>query len=160
MLTRFPWSKILCLSTAAVLCACSLLTPIWGPRIELERLTLNVVEQANDDAPIAVDFVAAKEADLFRQISGLSARQWFSEREQYRRDFRQQLSVWSLELVPGQFMEVRDFPFAGKRAAGMVVFADYGVPGAHRLRLGEEHSVRIRFDLKEMRLLDAGGDNR
>ncbi|KAB0786954.1 type VI secretion protein, partial [Pseudomonas aeruginosa] len=32
----------------------------FAPRVELQRLTLDVAARANDDSPIAVDFVAVK----------------------------------------------------------------------------------------------------
>lgn len=49
---------------------------------------------------------------LFKELAGLPASQWFANREQYRRDYRQQFAVWSLELVPGQFIESESFPCA------------------------------------------------
>ena len=124
-----------------------------GERIGLDSLTLDVAERANDDTPIAVDFVAVHDPDLLKLLSEIPSRQWFAEREQYHRDYRQLFSVWSLELVPGQFRDVRNFPFSGDKAAGLLVFAGYNTPGAHRLRLGESGRVWLRFDSREMRLL-------
>ena len=91
----------------------------FAPRVELQRLTLDVAARANDDSPIAVDFVAVKDAELFKELAGLPASQWFANREQYRRDYRQQFAVWSLELVPGQFIESESFPLRGDRATGL-----------------------------------------
>jgi type VI secretion system protein len=132
-----------------VLGGCSL----FGPKVDVDRLTLDVASKANGDSPIAVDFIAVNDPDLLKQLSALSARQWFSDREQYRRDHQQQLAVWSVELVPGQFMEARDFPLAGKPASGLLVFAGYNSPGAHRLRLEKQKQAWLRFDSREMRLL-------
>ena len=80
----------------------------------------------NDDSPIAVDFVAVKDAELFKELAGLPASQWFANREQYRRDYRQ-FAVWSLELVPGQFIE--SSPSRGDRAAGL-----WSLPAIHTRR--------------------------
>ena len=55
--------------------------------------------------------------------------------------------------MPGQFRDVRDFPFSGDQAAGLLVFAGYNTHGAHRLRLSESGRVWLRFDSMEMRLL-------
>ncbi|PTS84374.1 type VI secretion protein [Pseudomonas sp. HMWF032] len=122
-------------------------------RVGLSSLTLDVAERANNDTPIAVDFVAIRDPALLKLLSGITASQWFSEREQYQRDYRQLFSVWSLELVPGQFRDVREFPFSGDKASGLLVFAGYNTPGAHRLRLNESGRVWLRFDSREMRLL-------
>ena len=53
----------------------------FAPRVELQRLTLDVAARANDDSPIAVDFVAVKDAELFKELAGLPASQWFANRE-------------------------------------------------------------------------------
>ena len=90
----------------------------FAPRVELQRLTLDVAARANDDSPIAVDFVAVKDAELFKELAGLPASQWFANREQYRRDYRQQFAVWSLELV-GAVHRVGVVPLRGDRATGL-----------------------------------------
>lgn len=138
-------SFFLCLS----LTGCSL----FGPRVDLDTLTLDVAAQANDNTPIAIDFIAVTDPDLLKQLSGITARQWFSEREQFQRDYRQLMTVWGLELVPGQFVDQQPFPLGGKRAAGLLVFASYNTPGAHRLRLDDQSSAWLKFDSREMTLV-------
>ncbi|KPN91133.1 type VI secretion protein [Pseudomonas nunensis] len=131
------------------LAGCSL----FGPRVDLDNLTLDVAPRANDDTPIAVDFIAVNDPDLLKQLSGITARQWFTEREQYQRDYRQLMTVWGLELVPGQFIDKQPFPLGGKRAAGLLVFASYNTPGAHRLRLDDQSNAWLKFDSREMTLV-------
>lgn len=131
------------------LCGCSL----FGPRVDLDSLTLDVAPRANDNTPIAVDFIAVNDPDLLKQLSGITARQWFAEREQFQRDYRQLISVWGLELVPGQFIDRQPFPLEGKRAAGLLVFASYNTPGAHRLRLDDQNDAWLKFDSREMNLV-------
>nr|WP_123583814.1 type VI secretion protein [Pseudomonas brassicacearum] len=132
-----------------LLAGCSL----FGPRVDLDSLTLDVAAHANDDTPIAVDFVAVNDPDLLKQLSALTARQWFSEREQFQRDYRQLMTVWGLELVPGQFIDQQPFPLGGKRAAGLLIFASYNTPGAHRLRLDDQSKAWLKFDSREMTLV-------
>lgn len=132
-----------------LLTGCSL----FGPRVDLDSLTLDVAAHANDDTPIAVDFVAVNDPDLLKQLSALTARQWFSEREQFQRDYRQLMTVWGLELVPGQFIDQQPFPLGGKRAAGLLIFASYNTPGAHRLRLDDQSKAWLKFDSREMTLV-------
>ncbi len=74
---------------------------LFAPSVDLDSLTLDVAAGANDDTPIAVDFIAVNDPDLLKQLSGITASQWFAEREQFQRDYRQLMSVWGLELVPG-----------------------------------------------------------
>lgn len=134
---------------ALALSGCSL----FGARVGLNELTLDVAARANDDTPIAVDFIAVKDADLLKQLTAMTAKQWFAEREQFQRDYRQLLTVWGLELVPGQFIERQPFPLGGERAAGLLVFASYNTPGAHRLRLDDQRSAWLKFNSREMSLV-------
>lgn len=127
----------------------------FGPKVDLDSLTLDVAPKANDDTPIAVDFIAVADPDLLKQLSGISASQWFAEREQYQRDYRQLMSVWGMELVPGQFIDRQPFPLGGKKAAGLLVFASYNTPGAHRLRLDDQSEAWLKFDSREMSLVNA-----
>jgi type VI secretion system protein len=126
----------------------------FGPKVDLDSLTLDVAPKANDDTPIAVDFIAVNDPDLLKQLSGISASQWFAGREQYQRDYRQLMSVWGLELVPGQFIDRQPFPLGGKKAAGLLVFASYNTPGAHRLRLDDQSEAWLKFDSREMTLVN------
>ncbi|MCY1525681.1 hypothetical protein D9M68_606690 [compost metagenome] len=148
------FGSFICVLSVLTLTACS-----WRePKVELDTLTLDVASRANNDTPIAVDFIAVRDAELLKLLSGIPAKQWFAEREQYRRDYRQLISVWSLELVPGQFMESDDFPLGGEVAAGLLVFAGYNTPGVHRLRLDQQRKAWLRFESRDMRLL--GDDQR
>ncbi|BBP78186.1 type VI secretion protein [Pseudomonas gingeri] len=142
--------KILIFVAALILSGCS----FFGPKVGVASLTLDVAPLANDNTPIAVDFVAVKDPDLLKQLAGMSAKQWFGEREQFQRDYRQQLSVWGLELVPGQFVAEQDFPLKGEKAAGLLVFASYNTPGAHRLRLDDQREAWLKFNSREMSLLN------
>jgi len=126
-----------------------------GPKVDVASLTLDVAPLANDNTPIAVDFVAVKDPDLLKQLAGMSAKQWFGEREQFQRDYRQQLTVWGLELVPGQFVAQQAFPLKGQSAAGLLVFASYNTPGAHRLRLDDQQAAWLKFNSREMSLVNA-----
>lgn len=143
-------SLSLLLASLALLTGCT----VFVATVRLESLTLDVTPLANNGAPLAVDFVAVRDAALLQRLSQFSARQWFAEREQYRRDAGQLLEVWSLELVPGQFMKLSDPPLAGSQAAELLVFASYDSPGAHRLRLAMPSRLWLRFESREMRLLD------
>ena len=126
----------------------------FGSRVSVGGVTVDVHLRANDDSPIAVDFIAVNDIDLLTKLSGLTAKQWFATRDQYQRDFRQYLYVWGMELVPGQLIESSTFPLDGKPALGILAFANYQSPGAHRLRLEDQRRIRLKFDAREMTLLD------
>lgn len=123
------------------------------PSVELRSITLDMSPQANRDTPLAVDFVAVQDPELLKLLLSIPAKQWFEQREQMRRDYLKAIDVWSLELVPGQFMESRDIPLYGKAAVGLLVYAGYNNAGTHRLRLEQQKKIWLRFESKNMRLL-------
>jgi type VI secretion system protein len=125
----------------------------FKPSVELRSIILDVAPRANNDTPLAVDLVAIQDPELFKLLLSIPAKQWFEQREQLRRDYLRAIKVWSLELVPGQFMESHDVPMAGEPAVGLLVYAGYNNPGTHRLRLDQQNTAWLRFESKNMRLL-------
>lgn len=55
---------------------------------------------------------------------------------------------------PGAVHRVGVLPLRGDRATGLLVFAGYNTPGAHRLRLDQQQRVWLRLDTREMRLVN------
>ncbi|MFP6562201.1 hypothetical protein WJ542_28455 [Paraburkholderia sp. B3] len=116
---------------------------VWGlagcsaslPKVEVDTLAIAVSTQANLDTPIAVDAVLVRNPQLLDALLGLPSSKWFAQRDQWRRDHPDDLAVVSYEVVPGQQIAATPFAFGGKRGAGVVVFANYQTPGAHRVRL-------------------------
>ncbi|WP_169708783.1 type VI secretion protein [Trinickia terrae] len=124
------------------------------PRVKIDSLAINVAAQANLDTPIAVDAVLVRNPQLFDTLLGLPSAKWFAQRDQLRRDYPGDLMVLSYELVPGQQLTDPDFAFKGQRAAGVLVFADYQTPGAHRVRLdGGPAKARLQLGAQDLQLI-------
>jgi type VI secretion system protein len=142
------WSTMLLLIALCAACSGSL------PRVKVDTLGINVATQANLNTPIAVDVVMARNAQLFDTLLGLPAAKWFNERDQLQRDYPKDLSVQTYELVPGQQLPDQPFPFGGQRAAGVLVFAGYQTPGAHRIRIdgGPQKALLLLGD-QDLRLV-------
>jgi type VI secretion system protein len=142
------WSMMLLLIALCAACSGSL------PRVKVDTLGINVATQANLNTPIAVDVVMARNAQLFDTLLGLPAAKWFNERDQLQRDYPKDLSVQTYELVPGQQLPDQPFPFGGQRAAGVLVFAGYQTPGAHRIRIdgGPQKALLLLGD-QDLRLV-------
>jgi type VI secretion system protein len=145
---RLGCSTMLLLIALCAACSGSL------PRVKVDTLGINVATQANLNTPIAVDVVMARNAQLFDTLLGLPAAKWFNERDQLQRDYPKDLSVQTYELVPGQQLPDQPFPFGGQRAAGVLVFAGYQTPGAHRIRIdgGPQKALLLLGD-QDLRLV-------
>ncbi|MFP4421620.1 MAG: hypothetical protein ACLFRG_13865 [Desulfococcaceae bacterium] len=112
------------------------------------RVDVSVVlsETANQNHPVAVDLLVVHEPELLERLLGMSAREWFNQRDQFQRDFLpgKDLDVWSWEWVPGQRVPEQEIPLSAG-AAGGLVFADYRTPGAHRVRFDPFSDLALRL---------------
>lgn len=128
------------------------------------RLQLEVAlsRRANQDAPVPVSFVAVKDPKFFGKVLELSAKQWFEQREQLRRDdpTGQLFTEWEWEHVPGYAPPPVVIEVDGN-AIGAVIFANYRSPGDHRIRVGPQRRLRIELgdDDLVVRPLDAPDEN-
>ncbi len=146
---RARGSRSVPLLTVLCLAACS----ASPPRVNIDTLAIKVTTQANLDTPIAVDVALARSPQLFDTLLGLPSAKWFAQRDQFQRDYPKDLSVYTYELVPGQQIADQPFSFKGQRAAGVLVFADYQTPGAHRVRLdGGPQKALLELGDQDLRL--------
>lgn len=99
-------------------------------------LTVHIAEDANQNSPIAVEFLVVYDAGLMARLLEMTAAQWFAQRDQIRRDFKdgEGFDSWAWEWVPGQKLPVQKLPLK-PAALGALVFADYAIPGTHRVRI-------------------------
>lgn len=133
--------------------ACSSSPPAL--RLQLE---VSLTQRANQNAPVPVSFVAVKDPKFLDKVLGLSAKQWFEQREQLRRDdpSGQLFTEWEWEHVPGYAPPPVVIEVDGN-AIGAVIFANYRSPGDHRVRIGPQRRLRIELgdDDVVVRPLDA-----
>jgi type VI secretion system protein len=124
-----------------------------GLRLKLDHFTIQVevAPDANQGNPIPADFVAVMDKKLIREISKLSAKDWFERRIQIQRDFPGKVTAASWEWVPGQHggpisIELsRDFEAA-------YLFANYLNPGDHRAFIDVRTPVVVNFGPDEFSL--------
>lgn len=129
----------------------------WQSRVDMHSVVIDVAEDANDNAPVAVDIVAIRDAALIPQIQSLSAEQWFQAKAQIVRDAPDALSTWSLELVPGSHFVVDTNPLQGQAAEAIMLFARYRSEGDHRLRLDNITSLHLRLMTDDLALVSEQG---
>ena len=145
---RYPYQRVLPWLAILILSGCSL----WQPTVKLKSVQLEVTERANDNAPIAVDFVAVRDPELLKTLQNLTAGQWFSNKSQILLDYPK-LKIWTLELVPGSQLKTKEIPLSGERATGLLMFAGYSGEGAHRLRLDKTKKLKLKFGDNEVQVI-------
>ncbi|MDI1478524.1 hypothetical protein [Polyangium sp. y55x31] len=115
-----------------------------GPPPTRFLVEVAITAKANRNSPVPLTLVAVQDAKLFDQIVKLTAKQWYEQREQMRRDFPSgtAFTEWDWEFVPGQAPPPMVVEVSGK-AVGAVIFANYRSPGDHRFRIGPQRRMRV-----------------
>lgn len=121
------------------------------PELRLDGVSIQAAGRANDFAPVAVDVVLVQDAKLVDELLKLNASDWFGRKEQILRDHPQGVSTHSWEVVPGQVLAERLPP--GPPSWTGLVFARYGSPGSHRLRLPQGGQLRLLLGESEAAIL-------
>lgn len=106
--------------------------PLYGePVHKVKSIEFFSTQDMNQSTAVAVDLVFIFDPKLVDELTGMTARSWFSERQGYMASYPQALVVSSYEFVPG-FVATID-PTAikaapgnnAKKAKAVVLFADY-----------------------------------
>lgn len=103
--------------------------------IRWSRLSLVAAVDANANHPVAVDLVLSADAEMSDRLAGLSAAQWFAQRETLQALFPNRLRYIAREVVPGQTLALPRAHMTSRRANAAFVFSRYGTPGVHRARI-------------------------
>ena len=140
-----------CLALCSCLCGCSVPQALCFRPDAVRSVDLRAASDANDDRPVAVDLVFARDEAAASALSGLSAREYFSRREQLLADHPDGLAASSWELVPGQHVAGADTA-ASCGLVATYLFADYGTPGVHRLRLNQTGTVAVMLGPDDLSL--------
>ena len=145
--TFAKWGISLWLLTQLAGCALPGFLTFKGTKLGWSEVTLSAAPDANQNSPIAVDVVLVFEDDMLERLAELPATKWFGVRADLRKTFPKGLSYRTWELVPGQTIPVPGDSFGSPRVVGVLIYADYATPGAHRLRLETlKGALVVRFD--------------
>lgn len=139
---RLSFAKTALAASFLVLAACGLVTTtqrMFGGSLPIE---VTIAGSANQASPVAVDLLIVYDKRLLDRLLALGAREWFQQREQWKRDFPGDFESWGWEWVPGQPVGRQQADFRAGAKAGLV-FADYLTPGAHRAQFDPHSPVRL-----------------
>lgn len=114
-------------------------------------MMVQVAPMANNNWPIDVDVVMVHDAKLLKQLTGMSAKNWFAKRTDMERTAPGKLQTVSWQWVPGQ--KVGSVVVRGTAVAdGVVLFANYATKGDHRALLPHGGKLVIQFAAKDFEL--------
>lgn len=120
---------------------------------------------ANQNSPVALDIVRVDNKDLVKELSKLTAADWFAKRDQYQLDYPKAgvLTVTSGEWVPGQPVppvempagSLVPIPFLSSKATTLV-FANYFTAGPHRAELQPAKGTTIDLGENDLKIIGGG----
>ena len=114
-------------------------------------LAVNIAADANQNQPIAFDFVEINDKDLAKEVSKMTAADWFQKRSQIEEDFPKahSISVRSWEWIPGQVVPDIAIPMR-RPPRSILVFAKYTTPGPHRAAIDVSHRESVSLGREDM----------
>jgi type VI secretion system protein len=110
-------------------------------------LNVGIDSAANGNSPVALDVVLIKDKNFWKTAPSMTAKDWFAQRDDLERRYRNRLQVHSWEWVPGQPIPPINFTVP-RRFSGAMVFADYPTPGTHSapIPLGGKVVISLQKD--------------
>jgi type VI secretion system protein len=112
-------------------------------------IQVSIASDANENTPLAVDFVVVYEKKVLDKLLEKKARDWFAGRDQFLRDYPDGVKSWKWEWVPGQEIQPIEIAY-GVGAKQVVLFADYLAPGEHRARIDPQRPFRLILGPSEL----------
>lgn len=126
------------------------------PDVNLEKISISLDFDANQDSATAVDLVFVYDPNLLKALMKMKASDYFASSDQIKRDYPEMVEVMHWELTPGQVAiehpvtEKSDYPIAA------FLFADYFSPGTHRLRVGSHEEIHVRLKKYDFCIIEQG----
>lgn len=114
-------------------------------------IPVTIAPDANEDSPLAVDIIVVYDDKLIEKLLQKKARDWFAGREQFLRDYKDDVDSRKFEWIPGQVVDPIELNY-GIGAKRLVVFADYITPGEHRENIDPQQRFRLILGQSEIEL--------
>jgi len=127
----------------AVVSAAKSITSFTTGKVWIEKVQFRVDDDMNDSAPVSVHMLVVYKQDVYDQLVGMNAEDYFKKSDQLRRDNPNMIDFFKWDIVPGQPKEEQSIVPSRADGVGVVIFARYKSPGEHRATLADERQIRI-----------------
>lgn len=111
-------------------------------------IQINVVEGANQNSPIPVDFAMIMDKRLMVEVAKLTSKDWYERRMQIQRDFPNKVQIVSWEWVPGYHVGPISIEVEPD-TLGAFLFANYSNTGEHRAYVDVRAPIVVNLGLEE-----------
>ena len=114
---------------------------LFGGKVNVK---ITVAPNVNQDNPIQVEMLLVYDEALLKQILQLPAKEWFEKRDEIRKNYPDGAGYdsWKWEWIPNQAVGIQQVPLRVS-AIATIVFANYYVPGPHRIRVSPHENITV-----------------
>ena len=114
-----------------------------------QRMRITISTDANNNSPVIFSVILPRNQAVFKKLLELTAKQWFAQREQLLRDYRNDIDEAYYEFVPGQ--QIPELTQKGGRGRLQgILFLNYQTPGAHRYTFDANQVLKLGFGQREV----------
>jgi type VI secretion system protein len=145
---RVPWILIPLVMLASSCGLPNRVRSMFGGQLPIQ---VSIAPDANEDSPLAVELIVVYENKIADKLMEKKARDWFAGREQFLRDYGDDVKSWKYEWIPGQEVQPLDLEY-GIGAKRVILFADYLTPGDHRATIDPQRPFRLVLGPSELEL--------
>ncbi len=114
------------------------------------RMQLSVTADANNNSPVVFSVILPRNQAVYRKLLDLTAKQWFSQREQLLRDYRTDLDESYYEFVPGQVVPELLQKGGRRNVSQGILFVNYQTSGAHRYTFDADKPMKVTFGQRSL----------
>lgn len=127
----------------AIMSAAKSITSFTPGKVWIEKVQFRIDDDMNDSAPVSIHMLIIYKQDVYDQVAGMNADDYFKKSDQLRRDNPNMIDFFTWDVAPGQPKEEQNIVPSRADGLGVVIFARYKSPGAHRAALADERQIRI-----------------
>ncbi|MBA4249977.1 MAG: hypothetical protein C0432_03480 [Candidatus Puniceispirillum sp.] len=116
------------------------LKPLW-----LHTVSFESDENINDYSPVKIHVLYAYEKGVYDKLLSMNSDQYFNQAEQLKEDFNESLQVFEWDIIRSQILNDQKIIPRKPTGSGIIVFANYLSPGAHRKTIGSDEKIKIKL---------------
>ena len=116
------------------------------------KVTIQALDDANENTPVAVDVVYTLSQELAQKLSTMSAKEYFKMRDQLIRDYINLVMIHGWEIPPGHTVK-EEMNALHPQTQAAFLFADYDVPGVHRSKLPVFENLYVHLKRADFKIM-------
>ncbi|MCX7337804.1 MAG: hypothetical protein NTX76_00780 [Alphaproteobacteria bacterium] len=124
-------------------------------KVWLEKVCFKASNDVNDGSPVTVHILIIYKPDLLAELSKMDSDAYFQKATQIKTDNPEDLDLFKYDIIRGQKLDNVPITPSKVSGEGVLIFARYSSPGAHRVAVGSEKEIIIQLDKLDFKIIPA-----